>query len=237
LDPFILSKYILELQDAGISSPTLNDLSHLKMKTRNYNYLWFFLSFLFSCICIVSIIICLYPLALDRLIMLIPKKYNVFKRNQTIIEPLEIGNEEINYPPLLARNQPANASSTIPVPNAPLYNLNWLSRNSKITWPLERNISPPKESDISVIESYNVNWQFKNNTQMCLPIYDQPKPIAIRRKLPIQNTFKNVPHRKHLPKRNWYFRILLQAKARRARLKHCKPTSLTTIAEVNEPSS
>jgi hypothetical protein len=73
---------------------------------------------------------------------------------------------------------------------------------------------------------------------MCLPIYDQPKPIAIRRKLPIQNTFTSkISHRNHLPKRNWYFRILLQAKARRSRLKHCKPTSLSTIAEISEPSS
>lgn len=115
MDPNKLNIFISELQDAGIISPSLNDLSHLKIKSNSkLNYLWYFLSFIFSSIAISIIAIAIFSYVTHRTIIDFPKIINFFRPTPKLIEPIEEPNQSINYPPLLDR----------PPANAPLYNLN-----------------------------------------------------------------------------------------------------------------
>jgi hypothetical protein len=115
LDPISLNDYITELQLAGINDPSLEDLSHLKIKKNSkLNYLFYFLSFIFSCIAIGLIGLTIFSLVTKQLIINHRKIFSLCIKKPALIEPLELEIQQINYPPLL-RQQPANA---------PLYNLN-----------------------------------------------------------------------------------------------------------------
>ena len=115
MDPKSLNLFISELQDAGIISPSLNDLSHLKIKTHGkWNYLWYFLSFIFSSVAIGIIAIVIFSYVTHKTIIDFHKIIAFFRPKPKLIEPIEDHQSNINYPPLLDR----------PPANAPLYNLN-----------------------------------------------------------------------------------------------------------------
>jgi hypothetical protein len=114
IDPILLNDYIIELQKAGINDPSLEDLSHLKIRKNSaFNYIFYFLSFIFSCVAIGIIGITIFSLVTKKLIINHRKIFSYCITKPALIEPLEQEIHAINYPPLL--RQPAQA---------PLYNLN-----------------------------------------------------------------------------------------------------------------
>ena len=64
-----ISEQMAELLASGITSPTMNDLQHLRLKKSKMNYLWYFISFILSILAIslivllILIIWCRYPLS------------------------------------------------------------------------------------------------------------------------------------------------------------------------------
>ena len=120
LDQVTLNDYIFELNEAGINSPTLTDLSHLKMKkTSPFKIFWNLLGFIFSCISIGAITFTIFVLVTRKIVIDWQKILNLFRKKPLIIEPL---NE--NQTSLLDHRPCANHNVThqISAP-APLYNL------------------------------------------------------------------------------------------------------------------
>jgi hypothetical protein len=116
LNPQQLNDFISELAASGINDPTLEDISHLKINSKSkLNYLFYFLSFIFSSVAIGLIALFIFAIV-TRKIIIDHKKIFPCCFQTKLIEPIEIEAHAINYPPLLNRQpQPANA---------PLYNLN-----------------------------------------------------------------------------------------------------------------
>jgi len=115
LNPILLNEYIDELQKAGINDPSLEDLSHLKIKKNSkFNYIFYFLSFIFSCIAIGLIGLAIFFVVTKKIVIDHKKLFPCCFPPPPLIEPIEQELQAINYPPLLNK-QPANA---------PVYNLN-----------------------------------------------------------------------------------------------------------------
>jgi len=117
LEPQFLSMYINELVENGIHNPSLEDLSHLKIKNnRKMKYLFYILSFIFSCTALglVTIVILAYTSSnfscVRRIIL------SILRPTPSLIEPIQ--DEPVQFPLLAQHQHPPNA------PMAPLYNLN-----------------------------------------------------------------------------------------------------------------
>jgi len=106
LNPTLLNEYINELQTAGINDPSLEDLSHLKIKHNSkFNFLFYFLSFIFSSVAI-GLIFFTFSAVITRTIIRNYRKIFTTCLKAPLVEPLQI--EPINYP-LLQQQQPAQA--------------------------------------------------------------------------------------------------------------------------------
>ena len=115
LEPMLLSNYIAELQQAGINDPTLEDLSHLKIKhSSKVNYLFHFLSFIFSSIAIGIIGVTIFFLVTKKIVLDYKKIFSCCFRTTMLVEPLEIEMQAINYPPLLNRQPAVNINANAP---------------------------------------------------------------------------------------------------------------------------
>jgi hypothetical protein len=112
MDPKIISMYIDELIQAGISNPSLEDLSHLKLNsTSKFKYVFYILGFIFSCVALGLVIIIILAFTSDKFGLDIRKILAYFRPAPTLVEPID-NPGPISFPLL---NPPANA---------PLYNLN-----------------------------------------------------------------------------------------------------------------
>ena len=86
---------------------------YLKIKNNSkLNYLWYILSFIFSCIAIGCISFGIFAVVTRRVIIDWQKIKNFIFGTPPLVEPVSAA--DINYPPLMDR----------PPANAPLYNLN-----------------------------------------------------------------------------------------------------------------
>jgi hypothetical protein len=114
LNPITLSEYIDELQKAGINDPSLEDLSHLKIKkSSKIDYLIYFISFIFSCIALGSICLVIFFFVTKKIVLDYKKLLPCLFPIPPLIEPIIQETNQTLYP-LLNR----------PPANAPLYNLN-----------------------------------------------------------------------------------------------------------------
>jgi hypothetical protein len=112
MDPKIISMYIDELIQAGISNPSLEDLSHLKLNsTSKFKYVFYILGFIFSCVALGLVIIIILAFTSDKFGLDYRKILAYLRPAPPLVEPIE-NPGPISYPLL---NPPANA---------PLYNLN-----------------------------------------------------------------------------------------------------------------
>jgi len=112
MDPKIISMYIDELIQAGISNPSLEDLSHLKLNnTSKFKYVFYILGFIFSCVALGLVVIVILAFTSDKFGLDARKMLAYFRLAPTLVEPLD-NPGPISFPLL---NPPANA---------PLYNLN-----------------------------------------------------------------------------------------------------------------
>jgi hypothetical protein len=106
LNPTVLNEYINELQTAGINDPSLEDLSHLKIKHNSkFNFLFYFLSFIFSSVAI-GLIFFYFSAVITHTIIRNYRKIFSTCLKTPLVEPLQV--EPINYP-LLQQQQPAQA--------------------------------------------------------------------------------------------------------------------------------
>jgi len=116
LEPQFLSMYIDELVENGIHNPSLEDLSHLKIKNnRKMKYLFYILSFIFSCTALGLVIIVILAYTSSNFQCVRRIILSILRPTPPLIEPIQ--DEPVQFP-LLAQQQPPNA------PMAPLYNLN-----------------------------------------------------------------------------------------------------------------
>ena len=108
MQPDNIDELIKELQFAGIENPSLKDLSHLKIKkSSKLRFLWYFLSFIFSCVALGLVIILILALVTKSIIVDWKKIKSYLFKQPELIEPII---QAVNAPLLGA---PANCPTTL----------------------------------------------------------------------------------------------------------------------------
>src|SRR5574343_2008298 len=89
MQPDNIDELIKELQFAGIENPSLKDLSHLKIKkSSKLRFLWYFLSFIFSCVALGLVIILILALVTKSIIVDWKKIKSYLFKQPELIEPI-----------------------------------------------------------------------------------------------------------------------------------------------------